>query len=335
MSDEKDDDQSSTRFGGLEKKIVTDSINPGGKPDYLTQRNKRKRMRGLDDPHVVRSDESVPAVVPASVLRGSVLGVVYLVVLAGFVWTGWNAVNAYMGTHGSGSEGRAVVSKCAPIDWKQPGSWFYPVATCSGYFVPTSPAELNKGVAVSDNVSVVGAGDAKAGQEISDTHMPSTGTTVYVSGWSGWIWWSVVAVALLLVFLFLTFRRHGVVPGIRAVLSARAAKRARVNAQEQARERARELRKKRAAEAREKAATKSGKSESGEKSSESAPAAKKAEPVKKPSGPTTKKAEPAKAAKPKKKAKNPAHVGTVAGTARKVEAEDAEEDVEEDAGKAD
>lgn len=309
MSDEKDDDKGRTRFGDLEKKIVTDSINPGGKPDYLTQRNKRKRMRGLDDPHVVRGNESVPGVVPPSVLRGSVLGVVYLVVLAGFVWTGWNAVNMYMGTHGSGAVGRAVVSKCSPPNWAQPGTWIYPVSTCSGFFVPTDPAELRKGVVVTDGVTVVGAGNAKAGQEINGAHMPSTATTVYVSGWTGWIWWSVVAVALLLLFLFLTFRRHGVVPGIRAVLAARAARRARVHAQEQARERARELRKKRAAEAREKAAAKAGKTEPGKKSS----------------GTAAKKSEPKKSAKSGKKAKNPAHVGTVAGSSRKVDAEDAEE----------
>ena len=306
MSDEKDDDKGRGRFGDLEKKIVTDSINPGGKPDYLTQRNQRRRMRGLDDPHMVRGDESVPAVVPPSVLRGSLLGVVYLVVLAGFVWTGWTAVNGYLGTHDGGTEGRAVISKCAPIDWKQPGSWFYPVATCSGFFAPTSPAELRKGVVVTDGVTIVGAGNAKAGQEIDGAHMPSTGTTVYVAGWSGWIWWTVVAVVLLLVFLYLTFRRHGVVPGIRAVLAARSEKRARVHAQELARERAKELRKKRAAEARERA----GKSGTAAKSSGAA---------------TAKKAEPKKTAAPKKKAKNPAHVGTVAGTTRKVEAEDAEE----------
>jgi len=309
MSDEKDDDKGRTNFGDLEKKIVTDSINPGGKPDYLTQRNKRRRMRGLDDPHMVRGNESVPAVVPPSVLRGSLLGVVYLVVLAGFVWTGWNAVNAYMGTHGGGTEGRAVVTKCSAIDWKQPGSWIYPVATCSGFFVPTSPAELRKGVAVTDDVSIVGAGNAKANQEIDGAHMPATGTTVYVAGWSGWLWWTVVAVVLLLLFLFLTFRRHGVVPGIRAVLTARSQKRARVHAQELARERAKELRKKRAAEAREKAAAKSGTSGSAKKSS----------------GSTAKKAEPKKPARTQKKAKNPAHVGTVAGTTRKVEPDDAEE----------
>lgn len=316
MSDEKDDDKGRGRFGDLEKKIVTDSINPGGKPDYLTQRNRRRRQRGLDDPHMVRGNESVPAVVPPSVLRGSLLGVVYLVVLAGFVWTGWTAVNGYLGTHDGGTEGRAVITKCAPIDWSQPGSWFYPVATCSGFFVPTSPAELRKGVVVTDDVSVVGAGNAKPNQEIDGAHMPSTGTTVYVAGWSGWIWWTVVAVVLLLLFLFLTFRRHGVVPGIRAVLAARSQKRARVHAQELARERAKELRKKRAAEAREKAGAKSG-----------AKSGKGGDTAKKSSGSTAaKKAEPKKtSAAPKKKAKNPAHVGTVAGTTRKVDAEDAEE----------
>lgn len=314
MSDEKDDDKGRGRFGDLEKKIVTDSINPGGKPDYLTQRNKRKRMRGLDDPHVVRANEPVPAVVPQSAMRITVLGVVYLVVLAGFVWTGWNAVGAYLGEHGGGTQGRAVATSCTAVNWKQPGSWIYPVSTCTGFFVPTSPAELRQGVVVSDDVTIVGP--VKKGQEADNATMPSMGNTVYVAGWSGWIWWSVAAVVLLLLFLFLTFRRHGVVPGIRAVLAARAAKRARVHAQELARERARELRKKRAAEAREKAsAKKSG------KSSGKSEAAKKAEPA----------AKKKTSAQPRKKAKNPAHVGTVAGSTRKVEAEDSEDS----AGQAD
>lgn len=310
MSDEKDDDKGRGRFGDLEKKIVTDSINPGGKPDYLTQRNKKKRMRGLDDPHMVRANESVPAVVPQSAMRITVLGVVYLVVLAGFVWTGWNAVSSVLGEHGGGTQGRAVATGCTPINWSQPGSWIYPVSTCSGYFVPTSPAELRHGVAATDDVTIVGP--ATKGQEIENATMPSMGTTVYVAGWSGWIWWSVVAIVLLLLFLFLTFRRHGVVPGVRAVLAARAARRARVHAQELARERARELRKKRAAEAREKAKAKSGKSSEAAKKSSGSTAAKKA-------------AEPKKPVQSRKKAKNPAHVGTVAGTTRKVEPEDAEE----------
>lgn len=321
MSDEKDDDKGRGRFGDLEKKIVTDSINPGGKPDYLTQRNKRKRMRGLDDPHVVRANESVPAVVPQSAMRITVLGVVYLVVLAGFVWTGWNAVGAYLGEHGGGTQGRAVATSCTAVNWKQPGSWIYPVSTCTGYFVPTSPAELRQGVVVSDDVTIVGP--VKKGQEADNATMPSMGNTVYVAGWSGWIWWSVVALVLLLLFLFLTFRRHGVVPGIRAVLAARAAKRARVHAQELARERARELRKKRAAEAREKTSAKSGKSpgkseakkSSGSTAKNAESAAKKAEPA----------AKKKTSAQPRKKAKNPAHVGTVAGSTRKVEAEDSEE----------
>lgn len=317
MSDEKDDDKGRGRFGDLEKKIVTDGINPGGKPDYLTQRNKRKRMRGLDDPHMVRANEPVPAVVPQSAMRITVLGVVYLIVLAGFVWTGWNAVGSYLGEHGGGTQGRAVATNCAAVDWKQPGSWIYPVSTCTGYFVPTSPAELRQGVAVTDDVTIVGP--VKKGQQIDNATMPSMGTTVYVAGWSGWVWWSVVAVVLLLLFLFLTFRRHGVVPGIRAVLAARAARRARVHAQELARERARELRKKRAAEAREKAAAKSGKSsgksETAKKSSGSESTVKKAEPA----------AKKKTAAQPRKKAKNPAHVGTVAGSTRKVEPDDAEE----------
>jgi hypothetical protein len=337
MSDEKDDDKGRARFGDLEKKIVTDSINPGGKPDYLAQRTKRKQMRGLDDPRMVRGDESVPAVVPPSVLRGSVLGVVYLVVLAGFVWTGLNAVNMYTGTHGGGTAGRVDIAKCAPIDWKQPGSWIHPVATCTGFFVPTSQADLRKGIAVTDNVTVIGAPKSSAGKEITGAHMPSTGTTVYVSGWTGWIWWSVVALVLLLLLLFLTFRKHGVVPGARAILSARAERRARVHAQEQARERARELRKKRAAEAREKAsAKKSGgktpaKTGGTKASNGKAAAAKAAEDSNgkaaddsddTATAPPAAKKPPAKKAAPRKKAKNPAHVGTVSGTARKVEPED-------------
>jgi hypothetical protein len=259
------------------------------------------------------------------VLRGSVLGVVYLVVLAGFVWTGWNAVNMYTGTHGGGTVGRVDVAKCTPIDWKQPGSWIYPVATCTGFFVPTSQADLRKGVAVTDNVTIVGASKASVGKEITGAHMPSTGTTVYVSGWAGWIWWSVVALVLLLLLLFLTFRRHGLVPGTRAILSARAERRARVHAQEQARERARELRKKRAAEAREKASGKKsgGKTPAktgGTKASNGKAAAAKAEGE---SDDTAAAKKPqAKKAPPRKKAKNPAHVGTVSGTARKVEPED-------------
>jgi len=325
MSDEKDDDKGRANFGDLEKKIVTDSINPGGKPDYLTQRNEKKRRRGLDDPSVLRGGDSVPAVVPPSVMLGTVLGVVYLVVLAGFVWTGYNAVGGIMGANGSGTQGRAVVDQpCSGPSWSDPGSWIYPVTTCSGFFVPTSPDQLQKGVVVTDGVTIVGAGDAKKGQEITGATLPSFGSTAYAAGYSGWIWWTVAAVVLLALFLFLTFRRHGVVPGARAVLHARAEKRARVHAQELARERARELRKKRAAEAREKSAAKSGKSSSSAKSSSG-----KSETAKKSSGSTgssaAKKAEPKKTAQPRKKAKNPAHAGTVAGTGRKVEPEDAEE----------
>ena len=369
MSDENDDGKGRTRFGDLEKKIVTDSINPGGKPDYLTQRNTRRQMRGLDDARMVRGDESVPAVVPPSVLRGTVLGVVYLVVLAGFVWTGWNAVNMYMGTHGSGTVGRAQVSSCSGPAWSRPGSWVFPVTTCQGFFVPTSQADMRKGVVVTDGVTVIGASSSDKGKEITGANMPSTGTTVYAPGWNGWIWWTVAAVVLLLLLLFLTFRRHGVVPGIRAVLTARAQHRARVHAQELARERARELRRKRAAEAREKAAVKSGRngkasgkdgktaSKNGKASKEPASAEKPAEKAtadeKAAEQPAEKKAaedapsekpdekKPGEAAakpaarKPRKKAKNPAHVGTVAGTARRVEAEDLESPSDEESDTAD
>lgn len=330
MSDENDDGKGRTRFGDLEKKIVTDSINPGGKPDYLERRNTRRRMRGLDDPHMVRGDESVTPVVPPSVLRGTVLGVVYVVVLAGFVWTGWNAVNMYMGASGSGTEGRVQVSSCSSPAWSEPGSWVFPVTTCQGFFVPTSPAAMREGVVVTDGVTVIGASSASKGKEITGAHMPSTGTTVYAPGWNGWIWWTAAAVVLLLVLLFLTFRRHGVVPGIRAMLTARSQRRARVQAQEQARERARELRKKRAAEARERAGKsgdktsgKNGKASKGGAPAEKKPAGKKStETASDEKKPGEAAAKPATTRKPRKKAKNPAHVGTVAGATRKVESED-------------
>lgn len=336
MSDENDDGKGRKRFGDLEKKIVTDSINPAGKPDYLTRRNTKKRMRGLDDAHMVRGDESVPAVVPPSVLRGTVLGVVYLVVLAGFVWTGWNAANMYVGTHGGGEVGRTQVSSCSGPAWSRPGSWVFPVTTCQGFFVPTSPAAMRKGVVVTDGVTVVGASASDKGKEITGAHMPSTGTTVYAPGWTGWIWWMAAAIVLLLVLLFLTFRRHGVVPGIRAVLAARAQHRARIHAQEVARQRARELRKKRAAEAREKTGA-SGKAAakatatggtSGKAAKSKAAEGKATEPEKADgtgdtgAGAAAAGKKPAAARKPRKKAKNPAHVGTVTGTARKVEPED-------------
>lgn len=255
MSEDKDDDKVRTRFDDLEKQIVTDGFNPGVKPDFLTQRNKKHRMRGLDSPTVLSGQDSVPAVVPPSVLRASALTVVYLVVLAGFAWTGWHATVGYLGTHGQGMGGRVVVSKCAD------GSWYSPGTRCSGFFVPTDAQQLRQGVAVTDSVTTLGAGSSSAGKQVHGQLLSVSGNTVYTSGWTGWIWYGVAALVLLALLVFLTFRRRGVVPGIRATLSARGARKARVHAQEQAKERARALRKKRAAEARARNASQSQQSD--------------------------------------------------------------------------
>lgn len=230
-------------FRDLERQIVTDSVDPEHKADFLARRATVRRKRGLDDPSPLTREaiERRAAGDEREPVSAKQVGLVvaYIVVCVVFVGGAWYAVTGFLGTHGQGAPGRATITKChkgGPFDFG---------AACTGSFMPTSPAALRHGVVLRDNLAIKTSHVAAAKTEIPTRTLVVRPGTAFASDWNGWIPPGVVALVALALWAYLTFRPGGVAAAARERARDRREQRQRKRERAEALRRGRQARRQR------------------------------------------------------------------------------------------